>query len=154
MRAERGLPRRLVVAFTRFGLVLAVMAGALLYSPYHDSEDAVQRRYLDAQHRLFLEEHADISTSRIGAIAAVSALVAMVGAALGATVARSIVHPVVRLAERVRARGPDATDLGVNPADFPAEVRTLAQALHDEFRPSLSVNASSPPTPATSCALR
>jgi signal transduction histidine kinase len=33
----------------------------------------------------------------------------------------------------VRAHGPDATELEVSPADYPAEVKTLAQALHDAF---------------------
>jgi signal transduction histidine kinase len=44
-----GLQRRLVLVFAGFGLVLAVLSGGLLYSVFHDSEDAVQRRYLQAQ---------------------------------------------------------------------------------------------------------
>ncbi len=213
MTAERGLQRRLVIAFTVFGLVLAVLAGGLLYAVYHDSEDAVQRRYLEAQLDLYLEQHGydppavvqldrfvtayreldnlprdirnalrdlgpgfheigsgrfgadsagayqvlmtsgedgrplavvldttpfetneDVSASLVAAIAAVSFLVAVVGAGLGATVARSIVGPVVRLAERVRAGGSDTARLEVDPTDYPAEVGVLAQALRDAFR--------------------
>ena len=61
MTGERGLQRRLVIAFTVFGLVLAVLAGGLLYAVYHDSEDAVQRRYLEAQLDLYLEQAGDES---------------------------------------------------------------------------------------------
>lgn len=65
MTVRQGLQRRLVLVFAGFGLVLAVLSGGLLYAVFHDSEDAVQRRYLTAQLEHYLEHHGGDAPDRI-----------------------------------------------------------------------------------------
>lgn len=214
MTYSGSLRQRLVLVFSSFGLVLAVLSGGLLYSVYHDSEDAVQRRFLEAELARYLEmrklrepsqeivvldrfvtvyeglsavpgtiraavpvtepgyhELGDawlapdsagaslvlvtrapdggllvlaldttafeasesLSARLMVSIGVAVAMVAVVGAALGGAVARSIVTPVVRLADTLRSGLPEGGPAALDPSQYPAEVGTLAQALRQSF---------------------